>query len=260
MSAVSAAVPPVAIVLLHHFGGSARTWDGVVGRLRDEYDCVTPDLRGFGAANEAAGPYTLVQYAEDVDDLVERLGFERYVLVGHSMGGKIALAFAARRPAGLAALVLLAPSPPTPEPMSEEDRAAALAGHGDRDASLATIAKITAGPLSTDLVARTADDMVRSSKVGWTAWLERGSREDISASIDGLAVPTLIVSGAADSAIPAGVQSAQTLPCLRKGRLAILAGKGHLLPVEAPEAVADYIRYICRNITGGSADPRGGVS
>jgi len=118
--------PPVTIVLLHHFGGSARTWDPMIDHLRAELDCVAPDLRGFGAAHAFAGPYTVDQYADDVARLVDRLALERFVLVGHSMGGKIALALAARRPAGLASLVLLAPSPPAPEPMSEEDRSAAL--------------------------------------------------------------------------------------------------------------------------------------
>jgi pimeloyl-ACP methyl ester carboxylesterase len=180
------AEPPVPIVFLHHFGGSARTWDGVIGHLRAEHRCVAPDLAGFGAAHEAPGPFTAARYADDLAKLLDGIGSERYVIVGHSMGGKIALAFAARRPAGLAGLVLLAPSPPTPEPMTHEDRAATLAGHGDRDAALATLAKITARALSATMAERTVDDMLRSSPEAWAAWLESGSREDIAAEVDGL--------------------------------------------------------------------------
>lgn len=245
MTEASAAERPVTLVFLHHFGGSARSWDGVVGRLRAECDCVAPDLRGFGAASEMAGPYPVARYADDVADLVERLDLGSYVLVGHSMGGKIALAFAARRPAGLASLVLLAPSPPSPEPMSEADRAAALAGHGDREVAVATIAKCTARPLPRDLVTRTADDMLRSSRAAWAAWLEHGSREDLSADIDGLTLPTLVVSGVEDRIIPPHLQRAKTLPRLTDGYLITVTRTGHLLPLEAEEAVTDLIRNVC---------------
>ncbi len=238
---------PLTRVCLHHFGGSARTWDPVIDRLRAELDCIAPDLRGFGTAHAFAGPYTVDRYADDVAHLVNRLAVERFVLVGHSMGGKIALALAARRPAGLVSLVLLAPSPPTPEPMSEEERSATLAGHGDRAVAMATLAKITARPLPPALADRTTDDM-RSSRAAWAAWLEHGSREDITAAVDGLGVPTLVVSGVEDKAILPDVQAAETLPRLRNGRLVTVTGIGHLLPLEAPDAVADLIRGVCRGV------------
>jgi pimeloyl-ACP methyl ester carboxylesterase len=242
------AEPPVPIVFLHHFGGSARTWDGVIGHLRAEHRCAAPDLAGFGAAHEAPGPFTVARYADDLANLVERLGSEPYVVVGHSMGGKVALAFGARRPAGLAALVLLAPSPPTPEPMTDEDRAATLAGHGDRNVALATLAKITARPLSATMAERTVDDMLRSSPEAWAAWLESGSREDISAEVDGLPAPTLVAVGDEDSIMPADVQRTETLPRLRIGRLVTVTGAGHLLPLEADRAVADLIRGVCQKV------------
>lgn len=251
--------PPPTLVFLHHFGGSARTWDGVVGRLRAEYDCVAPDLRGFGTASGQGGPFSVAQYADDAADLARRLGLERYVLVGHSMGGKIALAWAARRPMGLVSLVLLAPSPPNPEPMSEEDRAEMLAGYGDRQAALATIAKITARQLQRGVAERTADDMLRSSKAAWTAWLEVGSREDISAKVEGVATPVLVAAGEEDRAIPADVQITETVPRLRDARLVTLPETGHLLPLEAEAVVADLIRREATAASGTSRTHGGGA-
>lgn len=248
---VSGSEPPITVLCLHHFGGSSRTWDGVLGRLRPEYECITPDLRGFGDASETAGPYTVGQYADDVIGLVERRNLERFVLVGHSMGGKIATVVAARRPAGLATLILLAPSPPTPEPMTEKDRAETLAGYGNRHAALATISKITACPLPTDISERTADDMLRSSKTAWAAWLERGSREDVSADVEGLITPTLVLSGAEDRVIPLQVQRIETLPRFPHSLLVPVLGAGHLLPLEAGRVVADCIRSACQGKVGG---------
>ncbi len=87
-----------ALVFLHYFAGSSRTWDEVVARLEGEYRCIAVDLRGFG---DSAGPpdgYTVADGADDVAALVEQLALDRYALVGHSMGGKAAMLVALRRP------------------------------------------------------------------------------------------------------------------------------------------------------------------
>ena len=109
-------------MFLHHFGGSSRAWSEVINQLGDDYHCVAPDLRGFGDSDAPAANYSIKDYADDVAGLVEVLKLKRYVLIGHSMGGKIALYYAAQKPSGLELLVLLAPSPPVPEPMDEAER------------------------------------------------------------------------------------------------------------------------------------------
>ena len=91
--------------------------------------CLAPDLRGFGespAPGEGWAHYTVDAMADDLHGLLGRLSLGRFIVVGHSMGGKVALALAARQPAGMAGLALLAPSPPTPEPMEPAERARLL--------------------------------------------------------------------------------------------------------------------------------------
>lgn len=235
---------PPNLVFLHYFSGSARAWDGVLDRLGGEYDSIAPDLRGFGSASAMPGPYTVEAYADDVSELVARLGFDHYVLVGHSMGGKIALALAARRPEGLEALVLLAPSPPTPEPIS--NRAAMLAGYGDRAAALATVGQITARPLAPALRDQVVGDMLRTAEPAWTAWVQQGSREDISTKVGRLSVPALVLSGTDDVAIPTQVLTSEVMPRLSQGRLVTVAGAGHLLPLEAAADVANAIKAVAQ--------------
>src|SRR3954469_3094878 len=94
------------LVFLHYFAGSSRAWAPVIDRLADDHRCIAPDLRGFGTADAPATGYAVNDYANDVAALIGALDIGRHVLVGHSMGGKIALALAARRPPGLEALVL----------------------------------------------------------------------------------------------------------------------------------------------------------
>ena len=97
------------LVFLHYFAGSGGAWDAVAAELAGEFRCVAPDLRGHGASPAAPHAQAVADGADDVASVVAALGVTDYALVGHSMGGKLALALAARRPPGLRAVVLVAP-------------------------------------------------------------------------------------------------------------------------------------------------------
>lgn len=90
-----------ALIFLHYWGGSRRTWIPVLQRLDPGQGFVAYDQRGWGDSTGVPGPYDLEQLADDAQRVVDALGYSRYVLVGHSMGGKVAQMLAARKPAGL---------------------------------------------------------------------------------------------------------------------------------------------------------------
>ncbi len=228
-------------MFLHHFAGSARTWRPVIDRLADRYRCVAPDLRGFGGSDAPAQGYAVRDYADDVAGLVATMQLEAYVLVGHSMGGKIALALAARQPRGLTALVLVAPSPPTPEPMSADARISQVRAHGDRAAAHDTVRRITRTPLSTMVVEQLVDDSVRSAPQAWRAWLEHGSQEDISAAMPSITVPTSVVAGGDDPVIPPALLRRELLAHLPGAMMIVVPSVGHLLPLEATAETAAHI-------------------
>ncbi len=230
-----------ALVFLHHFGGSSRTWGPVTDRLADRHRCVAPDLAGFGEAGPPATGYAMADYATDIGAFLGGLGLTDYVLVGHSMGGKIALALASRRPPGLRALALFAPSPPTPEPMEDSERQRLLSGHGLRAGAEETLRKIAARPLSSLLWEQSVEDIVRTSQGAWEAWLRHGSREDITAQTRRAALPALIAVGDADPVISAELVRRQVLPHLPQACLEAIPGAGHLSPLEAPQAVANLV-------------------
>ncbi len=236
----------ISLLFLHYFGGSSRAWSGVIERLVGDYHCVALDLRGFGDSAAPETGYTTGEMADDVAGLIDSLKLKRYALVGHSMGGKIALALASRQPAGLHSLVLLAPSPPTPEPVAESERTRLLNGYGDRAAAEATASKIIVQPLSVQAHEGVIEDNLRTSRPAWRAWLERGSREDISALMPKINVPVLVAVGAADPVLPAALLEREVVRRIGGGgraRLAVVPGQvGHLLPLEAPAATADLIR------------------
>jgi len=112
------------LVFLHALGASAREWEQVIDHLPG-YECVALDLPGFGGAAKA-GHADVVTMTDWLADEIRSRQPNPCVLVGHSMGGKIATILAQRseagRLSGLAGVVLMAASPPSPEPIDDERR------------------------------------------------------------------------------------------------------------------------------------------
>ena len=95
------------LVLLHGIAGSSATWDEVIPRLRESHSVLAPDLLGHGESSKPRGDYSLGAYANAVRDLLGALGFERGTIVGHSLGGGVALQFAYQFPERCERLVLV---------------------------------------------------------------------------------------------------------------------------------------------------------
>lgn len=233
---------PLTLVFLHYFGGSALEWQAVMDELSGQYRCLAIDLRGHGDSDAPATGYSVPDMADDVIKLLRTMAVDDFVLVGHSMGGKVALALASQKPAGLQSLVLLAPSPPVPEPIPANDRAAMLANHGYRAYAEQTVTKITARPLAQSVKDQIVSDNLRTADVAWKAWLTFGSKEDISDQMSAIRIPVGILVGTDDEALLPVVQPTMTIPYLKTATLTMIDGAGHLLPWETPGDVAAFIR------------------
>ena len=100
------AKPP--LVLIHGTRDHARSWDRLAAELVDRYWVVAVDLRGHGDSDWAiGGDYSIIDYALDIHALSEHLGRESYTLIGHSLGGGVALEFAGACPERVAKLVTI---------------------------------------------------------------------------------------------------------------------------------------------------------
>ena len=236
-------VAPLTFVCLHYWAGSGKEWQAVAELLAPNYRLLAPDLGGFGDAPAPTGGFTVDAYADEVAAYIAAQQLQQYVLVGHSMGGKIALALAARQPPGLVGIALLSPSPPTPEPMTEEDRQGSLRAYGKRQEAEKTVDKITARTLPVAVQQQIINDNLRTTKAAWNAWLLHGSRENIAARLYDLHMPCTLLAGDQDAVLSPSVHGLETLPLLPDGtRLEIVGGAGHLLPYEAPEEVATLLQ------------------
>ncbi|TVS17542.1 MAG: alpha/beta fold hydrolase [Planctomycetaceae bacterium] len=132
------------LVFLHGFPLSRGVWQKQIEAFRESYRVIAPDLRGFGDSETQPGPATMAQCAADLHALLEQLNTGPMVLIGHSMGGYVALAFARQFPEKLRGLVLVSTR-------AGQDTAEAAAERPDATASLTQISVPT-------LVVTGADD------------------------------------------------------------------------------------------------------
>lgn len=238
------------LFLLHGLGLSGRFWDRQIAALGAEFDCVALDVPGFGEAHDA----TALSVEEMVDwliGIVRARSPDAWMFVGHSMGGKLATLATARIEAGepglagLAGIVLLAASPPAPEPMAEEQRDTMRSWFDDgvptpEDAHNFVAANI-ARVLPDELTRQAEADVRRAGREAWLGWLERGSLEDWSAVVGVLETPALIVAGGEDGDLGADNQRRLNLPHYAHATIECVADAAHFLPLEQPDAVAALI-------------------
>ena len=228
-----------ALVLLHYWGGSARSWQPVIGLLPGRA-IVSIDARGWRRSRALPGPYTLEQLAQDVRDIIADAGLTDYVLVGHSAGGKVAQLVAAAPPAGLTGLVLVAsvPSKP-PAHITAEFQAQLLHAYDNADAVAAGRDHVlTATPLSDDVKAQIVADSLDVVPEARDEWARHGIIADITSQARAIKVPVLVIAGENDKLEPEQVLRDNLLPYLANAELRVIARTGHLSPLEAPADLA----------------------
>jgi len=232
-----------ALVFLHYWGGSARTWRPVIDQLPGRA-IVAIEARGWGRSRGLPGPYTLEQLAQDTRDVIAQAGLSDYVLVGHSMGGKVAQLVAAARPAGLAGLVLVGPGAAKPPAVITPEYQEGLAHAYDTDETVAAArdAVLTAIPLSEDLKAQVVADSRAAAPGALTEWPLHGIAEDITRQTRAIQAPAIVVAGERDRVEPAEVLRDNLLPYLARAELRVIPRTGHLMPLEVPADLARIVQ------------------
>ena len=95
------------IVLIHGITGSSDTWIDTIEELAEDHTVVAPDMLGHGESAKPRGDYSLGAYASGVRDLLAALGHDRATVVGHSLGGGVAMQMAYQFPERVERLVLV---------------------------------------------------------------------------------------------------------------------------------------------------------
>lgn len=230
------------LVFLHYWGGSHRTWGPLIDQLGYPGRMVTYDHRGWGESRELPGPYDIAQLTADAQCLLTELALERFVLIGHSMGGKVAQLLAARRPAGLTGVVLIAPAPARPVVTPDQQRQLVHA-YDSADAVAQALDQIlTHRPLPDALREQVIRDSQAGSAAAHEAWALHSIARDISAIVPRIDAPVLVLAGEHDRVDPPAVLTEHLLPYLPTATMRIVPDTGHLSPLENPRLLAAQIR------------------
>ncbi|MCM2973021.1 alpha/beta fold hydrolase [Larsenimonas suaedae] len=233
------------LVLMHFFGSSHREWQHVIDRLDPSFRVVTLDMPGFGDARDDSG-YDSHLMARHARDSIERLVLENVILVGHSFSGRIAMMLAAERPDWLNALVLVAPAPVGPQPVSEEEQRFQLGFDFSEAQARAFIDGAIGVELDAALYNAAVTDAMNAHPQAWRAWPSTTYAEDMRDEIGVLAVPTWVLVGDRDPSLPPETQRTLVMPMLENASLEVFEGYGHLLPMEMPERLAERLNVIAR--------------
>jgi pimeloyl-ACP methyl ester carboxylesterase len=249
------------LLLIHGITSSSGAWSDVVPALAEHYTVIAPDLLGHGGSAKPRGDYSLGAYASGLRDLLAALGHDRATVVGHSMGGGIAMQLAYQFPERVERLVLVS-SGGLGHEVGIVLRAATLPG---AELVLPLITRrwpreilLGGGHLLRNLGLRTRAD-VRGTAFGLTSLADPEARNaflhtarsimDASgqrvSALDRLylaeAMPTLIVWGDRDPMIPLkhGLAAHEAIP---HSRLEVFADSGHYPFNEDPERFVAVLR------------------
>lgn len=227
----------VSLLFIHGFPLNSGAWEKQLTLFSNEFRVIAPDLRGFGGTKASGEKTSMTEFADDLNELLTKLKVPSAILIGHSMGGYVALNFATRYPARTRGLVLVSTKagPDSPETVTkrEENAVKALNGEGQ-----AIVDDMAAKMLSTKsevggvAAAKKAMEPIQPQGMA-NALRGMAVRPDSAPLLLTLEVPTLIITGDADALIPAEESKKMALQ-IPKAELSVISGAGHLIALEKP--------------------------
>ncbi|MCW3019476.1 MAG: Alpha/beta hydrolase [Solirubrobacterales bacterium] len=248
---VKAGSGPV-LLLIHGMAGTYETWQAVIEPLAQRHTVIALDLPGHGASEPGGGDYSLGSLAAGLRDALIKLGHDRATLVGHSLGGGIAMQFAYQFPEITERLVLVSSGGLGPE-VNPVLRAAALPGANLFIAATAKPGRVAGAALARGLASvglQPSADVAEVAR-GYASLADAGRRSAFLATLRAVVgtdgqrveagdrlylaegVPVLIVWGRRDRVIPVA-HAEQAHEAIPGSRLEIFDAAGHMPQLEVP--------------------------
>ncbi|MGI8531575.1 MAG: alpha/beta fold hydrolase [Geodermatophilaceae bacterium] len=245
---------PVKVLALHGWFGSATGWGQLPGLIDTErFSYAFLDNRGYGARRDEAGEYSLSELSADARALTDRLGWDRYALLGHSMGGAVALRVWADAPAAVTALVGVSPVPASGVPFDEQTWAL-FDGAAREDANRYAIIDFTTGNRNsaTWLNQMVAFSVAESTREAFGAYLASWAHASFVGELPEPSIPVTVIVGEHDPALGADTMRATWLAQLPGAALEVLANAGHYAMFETPVALATRIEQALSTADAGA--------
>lgn len=240
---------PETLVFVHGFISTQRWWQPTLAWLDTEkYHAYALDLRACGESEQIATGHTLAQYADDLQAFVEALNLNQFTLVGHSMGGGIAMQYALKYQDRLKALVLVDPLAPGGTTLTPEVTEWTNAQQGQPEG----IRMLVAGAFAT-LPEETYFNQLVTDGLKWGKPIYLGTmldmgRFNITDQLVEIKVPTLLTWGDKDIVIPfKGIVDVFTH--IAGCSLEVWHGVGHSGPIEIPERFSGLLQRFVQEVT-----------
>lgn len=235
------------VVLLHGYLESMYVWDDFAPLLTPSVRVITVDIPGHGISEVKGEVHTMEMVADVLHQMLKSLEIERVTMVGHSMGGYVALAFCARYPEQLDGLVLLSstPNPDTEAKRENRRREIALVRAGKKDALARVAPEAGFAEQNRRRLRSYIDDLTECVHIieddGIVALLGgMMERADQNEMLRKSAVPQLFILGKKDGYIPVEVAE-EIVANHPQAQVAWLEESGHMGFIEEPEACAEAL-------------------
>jgi len=234
----------IPLVLLHGYPLDHHLWDEVVPLLEGTFDLILPDLRGFGESTTVNTSYTMDDYASDIAGLLDNLGIQKAAIVGHSMGGYAALAFARLYPQRVSALGLVS-TQALADPADRKEGRYKSATDVTENGIAGVVATMTPKFTSDERLQALAREMMERQKpaayIG--ALKAMAERMDATPLLAAFNFPIVIVHGTADALIPID-RAREVKAAVPKAHLAELSDVGHMPMMESKEKTAEALKHL----------------
>ncbi len=259
----------VPLILLHGGGNEAHLWDDFVPSVAPHYRVIAIDQRGHGDSDwDPEGRYETPYMVNDLETVTDALGIDRFVLIGFSMGGRVAMGFASRHPERFAGLVLVDVGPEL------DPRGMLRIGQENQSQQSAVFASLDeyTSLLSLHYPAGQPDALIRMARYGLrerddglfelkadpklrAAWAEDDAaraREEAFAqeqwdALAKLTCPTLVVRGAASDILSPDIADKMVDDVLQNGQLEVIPQAAHSVVTDNPKGFDDAV---CRFVLG----------
>lgn len=232
------------LVLLHGYPLDHHLWDDIAPLLENTFDVIIPDLRGFGESSTVDSFYAMEDIASDIAALLDHLGIQKTAIVGHSMGGYVALAFARLYPERVSGLGLVSSQVLADSPDRKEGRYKSAAEVADK--GIASVVETMTPKFTSDtrLQAFARQSMEQQQPAAYIGALKAmAERVDSTPLLLKLNVPVVIVHGDADQLIPID-RGREVKAALPNAYFVEIRSAGHMPMMEAPQKTAEALKHL----------------
>ena len=234
---------PARVMVLHGWFGDQT----MLAPMQDALDAATftyvcPSYRGYGGSRDLDGVYDMAEIAADVLALADHLGWSRFSLIGHSMGGMAVQRILADAPERIEKIIALTPVPAAGVPMDKDGEALFTGAVTNPDNRYAIIDFTTGNRLPpTWIRASVAYSLKTAREKAFGDYLKAWTKTDFHQEIIGNKIPLKVIIGANDPALNEAVMQATFMQWYPNASLEIMLNAGHYPMNETPLALAASI-------------------